>query len=69
MSAPYDIVERLIDKYGLADVLLMMSDVCGAKAEHVYASYQDEALERDWNNAGKNIRFIVRKLPKVPGIK
>ena len=27
MSSPYDTVERLIDKYGVADVLLMVSDV------------------------------------------
>jgi len=69
MSVPYDTVERLIDKYNLADVLLMVSDICSAKSDHISVDWQDEGLSRKWMKAGQVVRKAVRELPKVPGIK
>lgn len=66
---PYDTVERLIDKYGVANVLMMIMDIARDKGGHIYASYQDAGLEEKWNIAANVIGQAVRKLPKVPGIK
>ena len=69
MAIPYDTTERLIDKYGVADVLLMISDICHAKEDHIMSSYQDNGLSEKWNKAARVISKAVRELPKVPGIK
>lgn len=69
MSSPYDAMERLIDKYGVADVILMINDICDAKAHHISASYGDEGLSNKWLRVGTVMRKAVRELPKVSGIK
>lgn len=66
---PYDTVERLIDKYGVADVLLMIQDVIAEKSAHIEANWQDYTLSGQWLKAWKVINRAVRELPKVPGIK
>lgn len=66
---PYDTVERLIDKHGVADVLLMMQDITGDKAAHIEANWQDYTLAGQWLKAWKIINQAVKALPKVPGIK
>jgi hypothetical protein len=69
MSRPYDEIERLVDKYGVRDTLIMVIDVISAKADHISYSWQDEGLAKSWNMAGRIIAKAVRDLPKVPGIK
>ena len=66
---PYDTMERLIDKYGVADVLLMVSDICNAKAEHIDVSYGDGFLAGRWAKTARIVQHAVKELPKVPGIK
>ena len=66
---PYDTIEKLIDKYNVADVLLIVSDVISAKAEHIEINWQERGLVSAWNKAGTVIRKAVRELPKVSGIK
>lgn len=69
MGSPYDTIERLIDKYGVADVLHMINDVIGDKVDHIVASYGDTALANRWGKAGNIVQRAIRELPKVPGIK
>lgn len=69
MSSPYDTIERLIDKHNVADVLLMVSDVISAKADHIGYNWQDMGLAEKWVKAGQVVRKAVRELPKVSGIK
>ena len=66
---PYDTIERLIDRYNVADVLLMVSDVISEKVDHIETDWQDRVLANAWTKAGKVVRKAVRELPKVPGIK
>jgi hypothetical protein len=68
MSSPYDTVERLIDKYGVADTLLMISDICHAKEDHIMSSYGN-GLSEKWNKAARVVARAVKDLPKVSGIK
>ena len=66
---PYDTIEKLIDKYGVADVLLMIQDVIRDKSAHIEASYQDYTLAGKWLQAWRALNRAIRDLPKVPGIK
>ena len=66
---PYDTVEKLIDKYSLADVLIMIGDICNEKAAHIQVNWQDEGLAIKWNKAGQIVKRSVKSLPKVSGIK
>ena len=67
--SPFDVTESMIDKHGVADVLLMIGDICNAKAEHISINWQDEGLSHKWMKAGQVVRKAVRELPKVSGIK
>lgn len=67
--SPYDMMEKLIDKYNVENVLLMISDICNEKAEHIDTSYGGVGLVGKWNKAGQVVRRAMRALPKVPGIK
>lgn len=66
---PYELMENLIDKYGVTDTLLMISDICDEKAGHIEVNWQDYDLSDKWLSAGRIIRGAVGKLPKVVGIK
>jgi protein involved in temperature-dependent protein secretion len=66
---PYDTVERLIDKHGVADVLLMVQDVIAEKSAYIEATWQDYTLSGHWLRAWNVINQAVKALPKVPGIK
>jgi hypothetical protein len=43
----YDL-ERLIDRRGIEQVLQQISELCGAKAEHIAHNWQDTALAKRW---------------------
>ena len=66
---PYEQVEKLIDKYGVRDTLLMITDVMDAKAEHIDVNWQDLSLAKEWTKAARIISRAVKDLPKIPGIK
>jgi len=66
---PYNTVEGLIDRYSLADVLLMIGDICNAKAEYIDTMYQDGLLVGRWAKSARIVQQAVKELPKVPGIK
>ncbi len=51
-SAESVTLEGLIDATSLQAVMQALSVICGEKAEHVRASYDDTALARAWDHAG-----------------
>jgi len=61
---PYETMIRLVSEHGIADILLMVSDICQEMEDHV--AQEDE---RYWMRAGQVIRRAVKDLPKHPGIK
>lgn len=67
MSLPYSTIERLINKYGVADVLLMVSDVIEEKV--AYMGFDKRHRADKYIQAGNVVRMAVKDLPKVPGIK
>lgn len=61
---PYQTVERLINKFGVRDTLIMISEVCYREAEE-----SSDVVAGKWIKAGKVIQSSVRNLPNGPGIK
>lgn len=41
-------LEMLIDRRGISDVLMAISEICGAKAEHIAHAWQDASLAKRW---------------------
>jgi hypothetical protein len=49
------LLEQLIDKSTLADVLDSLAEIAHAKAQHIQENWQDVSLARTWDCAGKRI--------------
>lgn len=64
---PYEEVKRLVGKYGVANVLLMVSDVI--EEQTGYMGFDKSHRITKFVKAGQVIRKAVRELPKTPGIK
>ena len=43
-------LEGLIDRRGIEQVLQQISEICGAKAEHIASAWQDAGLARRWGH-------------------
>jgi hypothetical protein len=54
-------LEQLIDKLGLAAVLKTIASICSEKADHIRASYSDEALAYDWDRAAIAVSNCVTR--------
>lgn len=46
---PFDEIESLIDRHGLAKVLRAIEEVCQRKAEHIAVNWQDTGLAKRWS--------------------
>ena len=55
-------LEELIDTYNVETVLDAIAGICGEKADHIRASYDDRALARVWSDAGTRISRLASKL-------
>ena len=53
-------VERLVDKYGLTELVGSIAAVCGEKADHVRENWQDDKLADKWTKAAKQNSKSVR---------
>lgn len=57
-----DRVEALVDARSVASVLAALSDVCGAKAEHILGNWQDKKLAREWAKVAKMVENLAYKV-------
>jgi hypothetical protein len=55
-------LERLVDAHGLLHVLTGLEIMCDEKAEHIRANWQDIVTSKVWNDAGKSINKLARKI-------
>jgi hypothetical protein len=68
MAYPYSAVEKLLDKYDVADILIMIAEVMGERAGMLHRSnYPGVAIE--WQRSARIVSKAVSQLPKVLGIK
>jgi hypothetical protein len=58
-------LEQLIDQRGIANVLIALSEICGAKACHIAENWQDAHLAKRWATLEGAIGVIV---PKAGGL-
>lgn len=42
-------LELMIDQWGVDQMLAAMSEICGEKAEHIRANWQDRSLAKLWD--------------------
>lgn len=50
-----DTLESIVDKEGLAAVLLDLAEICSQKAQHINDNWQDTVLSKQWEKAGFKI--------------
>lgn len=58
-------LEAMIDRYGISQLLMALSEVCGAKSEHILTNWQDVVLAKRWATLEGAIGVIV---PKAIGL-
>jgi hypothetical protein len=61
LPAELEALERLIDHHGIAEILIALSEICGAKADHIRANWQDRPLARRWQTLEGAIGVAVPK--------
>jgi hypothetical protein len=55
-------LEQIIDKHGLAHVLLAIEQVCYEKAEHIRTNWQDRDLALRWERNGRRLGKVTREM-------
>ncbi len=58
-------LEDMIDRRGIEDVLIAVSEICGVKSEHIAVNWQDAHLALRWSTLEGAIGCIV---PKATGL-
>jgi hypothetical protein len=58
-------LEALIDRRGIEDVLIAVSEICDAKSEHISTNWQDATLALRWATLCGAVGCIV---PKATGL-
>ena len=51
--------EAAIDQFGLAEVCDKLATICGLKADHIEANWQDRGLARTGSRASKRLRAVA----------
>lgn len=59
------LLESMVDRCGVDGVLMALSEVCGAKAEHIAHAWQDASLAKHWARVEGMIGTLV---PDVRGL-
>jgi hypothetical protein len=55
----------MVDRRGIEDVLMALSEICGWKAQHISDNWQDGALAKRWATIEGAIGCVV---PKATGL-
>jgi hypothetical protein len=58
-------LEKLIDAYGLSDVIHCLERICDAKAEHVATNWQDTRLAKAWAGNAHELEKMRYKIHPV----
>ena len=53
---------EFVDKYGLADTLDLLAEICSGKADHLRSNWQDEQTGESWDNAAGALLQTAHKL-------
>jgi hypothetical protein len=59
MSTDFETLSQLVDRNGVAGVLIMLSQVCDDKANRLRARCCDSVLARSWERDARKIDAII----------
>lgn len=59
------LLEAEIDKHGLDHVLIALECICGEKAEHIRANWQDRKTARPWDMWSKRFGKLAREVEET----
>lgn len=60
-----DTLELIVDRAGVLGVMAMLVNICDAKADHLRANWQDEAMARDWERVRKELERSHARIAKL----
>lgn len=55
-------LEVIIDRHGLKKVLVMMSDIAYAKADHIRETWEDKGLAQEWERDASKLDNLASKI-------
>lgn len=55
-------LERMIDLYGIADLLGFIMEICADKAAHVSENWQDQPLAKRWERTSDDLDKLINKI-------
>jgi hypothetical protein len=61
-STDQDVLEALVDRYSLANVIEALVAICSAKEDHVREAWQDQDLARGWAADARTLDRVIAKL-------
>lgn len=59
-------LETLVDRYGMAQVLLALANICIDKSGHVQINWQDTDLARTWAGLGARLAIVAVHARELP---
>ena len=60
-----DALERLVDTNDIYTVVYTLSRICGEKADHLRANWQDRVTAKEWDKAAKSLDTAAAKIFKT----
>lgn len=54
-----------VDKFGVSNVLGMLSEICDGKADHIRANWQDENLAQRWEEVAVCLNRLQIKVSDI----
>ncbi len=64
MNEDISTLEQLVDQHGLPAILVMLTEICGEKADHLRTNWQDAVTAKDWQKAGRLLDSASMRIKK-----
>lgn len=58
----HTLIEEMIDRVGLAQVVAALGGICEAKAEHVQTNWQDTRLAQLWTRKAGQLSMLTERM-------
>ena len=58
----FTILEAMMDRYGLRELMLMSAHICEEKANHIRENWQDDITAKSWDGYCDKIATLAVKL-------
>lgn len=55
------LLEQLVDRYSMPEVIASLAVICSEKADHIRTSYADISLARGWDTASRLLGCVSER--------